>query len=159
LFSRNQLLNDPVEIYQNRQEGYTDILHEYFIPKDSLTRFIEELKKIIPEYKVDLLNITIRNVLQDKDVFLSYANSEVFGFVMLYNQGTTAEAEEEMKRCTQKLIDAAVALKGTYYLPYRLHASKEQLNKAYPMAEEFFRLKRKYDPQEIFQNEFYKTYK
>ncbi len=64
-----------------------------------------------------------------------------------------------MKRCTQKLIDAAVALKGTYYLPYRLHASKEQLNKAYPMAEEFFRLKRKYDPQEIFQNEFYKTYK
>lgn len=159
LFSRNQLLNDPVEIYQNRQPGYTDILHEYFIPRDSVIRFIKELKKIIPEYKVDLLNITIRNVLQDKDVFLRYANSEVFGFVMLYNQATTAQAEEEMKRCTQKLIDIAVALKGAYYLPYRLHASKEQLNKAYPMAEEFFRLKKKYDPQEIFQNEFYKTYK
>lgn len=159
LFSRNQLLNDPVEIYQNRQPGYTDILHEYFIPEDSLTRFIEELKKIIPEYKVDLLNITIRNVWQDKDAFLRYANAEVFGFVMLYNQATTAKAEGEMKRCTQKLIDVAVALKGTYYLPYRLHATKEQLNKAYPMAEDFFRLKKKYDPQEIFQNEFYKTYK
>jgi FAD/FMN-containing dehydrogenase len=78
---------------------------------------------------------------------------------MLYNQATTKEAEDEMRRCTQKLIDSAIALKGTYYLTYRLHASKEQLSKAYPMAEEFFRLKKKYDPQEIFQNEFYKTYK
>jgi hypothetical protein len=43
-------------------------------------------------------------------------------------------------------------------LPYRLHATPEQLQLAYPQADEFFRLKRKYDPSERFQSEFYAKY-
>jgi FAD/FMN-containing dehydrogenase len=47
---------------------------------------------------------------------------------------------------------------GRYYLPYRLHATPKQFNEAYPQAEKFFELKRKYDPEELFQNEFYLKY-
>ena len=158
-FSRNQLLNEGVEIFQNTDTAYTDILHEYFIPKDAVARFIDSLKVIIPAYKVDLLNITVRNVKKDNDVFLRYANEEVFGFVMLFYQAKQNEAEAEMKLLTQKIIDLAISLKGTYYLPYRLHATKEQMYSAYPQAKEFFLLKKKYDPAEIFQNRFYQTYK
>src|SRR5678816_37181 len=57
-FSRNQLLNESIEVFQNRDSAYTDILHEYFIPKTRVANFIDSLKKIIPAYKVDLLNIT-----------------------------------------------------------------------------------------------------
>jgi FAD/FMN-containing dehydrogenase len=64
-----------------------------------------------------------------------------------------------MKAATQRMIDAAIALKGVYYLPYRLHATKEQLYAAYPQAKDFFALKKKYDPLEIFQNKFYQSYK
>jgi len=158
-FSRNQLLNESIEVFQNRDSAYTDILHEYFIPKTRVANFIDSLKKIIPAYKVDLLNITVRNVKKDEDAFLRYANEEVFGFVMLFNQAKTNEAETQMKSATQRMIDAAISLKGTYYLPYRLHATKEQLDRSYPQAKEFFLLKRKYDPEEIFQNKFYQTYK
>ena len=158
-FSRNQLLNESIEVFQNRDSAYTDILHEYFIPKNRVANFIDSLKKIIPDYKVDLLNITVRNVKKDEDAFLRYANEEVFGFVMLFNQAKTNEAETQMKAATQRMTDAAISLKGTYYLPYRLHATKEQLNRSYPQAKEFFLLKRKYDPEEIFQNKFYQTYK
>lgn len=159
LFSRNQLLNEGVEVFQNTDTAYTDILHEYFIPKDSVIPFINKLKSIIPTYKVDLLNITIRNVKKDDDTFLRYANEEVFGFVMLFNQATDQHAETEMKSLTQELINVAISLKGTYYLPYRLHATKEQLYKAYPQASEFFLLKKKYDSTEVFKNKFYETYK
>jgi len=158
-FSRNQLLNEGVEVFQNRDTAYTDILHEYFIPKAMVGTFIDSLKKIIPAYKVDLLNITVRNVKKDEDAFLRYANEEVFGFVMLYNQAKTNEAEEQMKAATQRMVDAAISVKGNYYLPYRLHATKEQMNKAYPQANQFFLLKKKYDPSEIFQNKFYQAYK
>ena len=158
-FSRNQLLNEGVEIFQNTDTAYTDILHEYFIPKDAVVNFIDSLKKIIPAYKADLLNITVRNVKKDNDAFLCYANEEVFGFVMLFYQSKKSEAETEMRSLTQKLINVAISLKGTYYLPYRLHATKEQMYKAYPQAKEFFLLKKKYDPAEIFQNRFYQTYK
>jgi len=158
-FSRNNLLNESVEVFQNRDTAYTDILHEYFIPKAAVPGFIDSLQRILPSYKVDLLNITLRNVEKDEDAFLRYANEEVFGFVMLFNQAKTSEAEEAMKAATQRMINAAIALKGVYYLPYRLHATKEQLYIAYPQAKDFFALKKKYDPQEIFQNKFYQSYK
>ncbi len=157
-FSRNQLLNEGVEVFQNTDTGYTDILHEYFIPGDSVIQFIKAVKGIIPTHKVDLLNITIRNVKRDDDTFLRYANEEVFGFVMLFNQARDNEAESEMKSLTQKLINVAISLNGTYYLPYRLHATKEQMYKAYPQAKDFFLLKKKYDSSEIFQNRFYQAY-
>ena len=157
--SRNQLINEGVEVFQNTDTNYTDILHEYFIPKDSVFKFIESLKKIIPSYNVDLLNITIRNVKKDTLTFLRYAKEEVFGFVMLFNQPRNSSGETEMRLLTQKLIDSVIALNGTYYLPYRLHATKEQMYKAYPQAKQFFILKKKYDPDEIFQNRFYETYK
>lgn len=159
LFSRNQLLNEGVDVFQNTDTNYTDILHEYFIPKISVNKFIKEVKKIMPGYNVDLLNITIRDVGKDDDTFLNYANEEVFGFVLLFNQSKNKEAEIEMKRLTQRLIDIVIALKGTYYLPYRLHATKEQMHQVYPQAREFFLLKKKYDSTEVFQNYFYKTYK
>lgn len=158
-FSRNQLLNEGVEVFQNTDTAYTEILHEYFIPKNEVIKFIDSLKLIIPAYKVDLLNITLRNVKKDDDAFLRYANEEVFGFVMLFYQSKKIEAETEMKALTQRLIDAAISLKGTYYLPYRLHATKEQMHSAYPQAKEFFLLKKKYDPTEVFQNKFYLEYK
>jgi hypothetical protein len=121
--------------------------------------FINQLKAIIPAHKVDLLNITLRNVRKDDDTYLHYANEEVFGFVMLFNQSTNPQAEIEMKALTQQLIKAAIALKGTYYLPYRLHATREQLYSAYPQARDFFLLKKKYDSTEVFSNKFYETYK
>jgi FAD/FMN-containing dehydrogenase len=158
-FSRNQLINEGVEVFQNTDTAHTDILHEYFISKDSVASFIEALKTILPAYKVDLLNITVRNVKKDNDAFLKYAHEEVFGFVMLYNQGKNLSDETAMKALTQQLIDKAIQLRGTYYLPYRLHAGREQMHRAYPQAREFFSLKKKYDPAEIFQNTFYLTYK
>lgn len=158
-FSRNQLINEGVEVFQNTTPGYTDILHEYFIPGDSVSRFIEVLKNVLPGFKTDLLNITLRNVKKDEDTYLKYAHEEVFGFVMLFNQPRTTQGEEEMKRLTQRLIDEALALRGKYYLPYRLHATKDQFYKTYPEANSFFELKKKYDSAEVFKNYFYETYR
>jgi len=158
-FSRNQLLSEGVETFQNTDTGYTDILHEYFIPKDSVVSFIRSLQKTIPAYKADLLNITLRNIKKDTVSFLRYANEEVFGFVMLFNQARDSSGEQEMQALTRKLVDIAIACKGTYYLPYRLHAGKEQFYTVYQQAKAFFALKKKYDPAEIFQNKFYVNYK
>lgn len=157
-FTRNELLNEGVEVFQNTDNNYTDILHEYFIPKAAVPAFIKALQNTIPKYQVDLLNITIRNVMTDKDSYLSYAHEEVFGFVMLFNQKRSEKAEADMKAVTRKLITISISLNGTYYLPYRLHASKEQMLMAYPQANTFFELKRKHDPEEVFSNNFYNIY-
>lgn len=68
------------------------------------------------------------------------------------------DAERGMKALTRDLIDAALAHEGRYYLPYRLHATPEQFHLAYPQARMFIDHKRKYDPGELFQNQFYLKY-
>ena len=156
--SRNQILNRPSTLFENQNQAKTDILHEYFIPPESLELFLVKCRQIIPKSKVDLLNVTIRNVYPDRDALLRYADREMFGLVMLFHQQRDAGADVEMQALTQALIDAALAVGGRYYLPYRLHATPEQLIRAYPQAPKFFQLKRKYDPDEIFQNYFYTKY-
>ena len=158
-FSRNEIMNESPALYLNRTPGQTDILHEYFIPARHFNAFRLALQRHARHYQADLLNVTLRNVYADSDTFLPYAREEVFGFVLFFNQAVTPTAEANMVALTQKLIAEAEHLGGTYYMPYRLHATPAQLRKAYPQFPEFIRLKRKYDPDELFQNQFYQRYK
>ncbi len=79
---------------------------------------------------------------------------------MLFNEAIDPGADREMRNSTQKLVDIAISLGGTVLPALQAEdATREQFYRAYPMAEDFFKLKRKYDPEDIFQNQFYKTYK
>jgi FAD/FMN-containing dehydrogenase len=158
VFSRNQLFSEGVEVLENRSADTTDILHEYFIPPARALGFVEALRRIIPRHRANLLNITVRGVNEDGDTFLRYADQAMFAFVMLFVQDKTAAGEERMQALTRELIDAALEHEGRYYLPYRLHATPEQFHQAYPQSREFFAQKRKYDPDRLFQNQFYLTY-
>jgi FAD/FMN-containing dehydrogenase len=157
-FSRNQLLNEGVEVFQNRSTESTDILHEYFVPWHRVTGFVTEMKTILGRRHPSLLNVTVRHVEEDHDTFLRYADQPMACFVLLFVQPMTHAAEQEMRDLTRELIDSALKHEGRYYLTYRLHATAEQFHQAYPQARAFFELKRKYDPQELFQNQFYLRY-
>ena len=131
-----------------------DILHEYFVPQGQVAPFLARLRQVIPRHQADLLNITVRYVKRDEDTVLRYAENNVYSFVMLFNQPRTTEADARMEVLTRELIDASLASEGTYYLPYRLHATPEQFHKAYPRAHRFFERQRHYDPEGLFQNKF-----
>src|SRR5690606_38759354 len=159
IFSRNQLLDESVELIENKDSLSVDILQEYFIPDRNFDAFIKEIREVLPHQNIDLLNITIRDVATDTITFMHYANEHVFGFVFLFNQPKTDKAELEMKQLTQQLTKIAIKNEGTFYLPYRLHNTKELLKQAYPQSETLFELKKKYDPYELFKNKFYEYYK
>jgi FAD/FMN-containing dehydrogenase len=159
VFSRNQLMNESADWYLDHSAETTDILHEYFLPRDEALKFLHEAKTIIPKHRADLLNVTVREVETDTDTFLKYANQPMVAFVMFFSQQRTETAEHDMEDMTRQLIDAALRSGGRYYLPYRLHASPEQFRKAYPQSTRFFQLKQKYDPKHLFENEFYLKYR
>lgn len=158
VLSRNQIMDEPSNLYATRDPGSTDILHEYFIPGDRLGEFIEKARPVFLKYRPELLNVTVRNVEPDQDTFLRYAREEVFGLVLLFHQGRNPASEAAMQALTRELIDTALACGGTYYLPYRPHATAAQFLQAYPQAREFFALKRRYDPAGIFENQFFLNY-
>ena len=56
------------------------------------------------------------------------------------------------------MIDAALASDGRYYLPYRLDATQEQFNRAYPEASTFAKLRSRIDPRRRFTNLMWEKY-
>ena len=59
---------------------------------------------------------------------------------------------------TRELIDAVLAVGGTYYLPYQPHATPEQFHRAYPRAQELFALKTQLDPEFQLRNVLWDKY-
>lgn len=158
VFSRNQLMDESADWYLDHSDTTTDVLHEYFLPRDGAVPFLTQVRTIIRAHRADLLNVTVREVQTDSDTFLRYADQPMIAFVMFLSQRRTASADRDMEQMTRELIDAALRSGGRYYLPYRLHASVEQFRAAYPQSGEFFRMKQKYDPKDLFENEFYLKY-
>ena len=51
------------------------------------------------------------------------------------------------------------ALSGSYYPTYHRFATRRQVEAAFPRFPEFLKLKRKYDPGETFQSDWYRHYR
>ena len=64
-----------------------------------------------------------------------------------------------MADLTRSLIDIAHAHNGTFFLPYQLHFTYEQLVRAYPQWPAFIKEKKKHDPAELFTQRLYEMYK
>ena len=156
--TRNTLRNEPVSVIADNDPFRTDILHEYFISAERFPEFIKACRNVIPTSYQQLLNITLRYVDSDMDSVLSYATEPRIAAVMLFSQEMSKRAEADMARMTSNLIEYVIDLGGTYYLPYRLHATNRQFQSGYPSAFEFAERKRSHDPDLLFRNALWDKY-
>lgn len=157
--SRSSLMNEPVITLDDGDPTRTDILHEYFVAPDRFNDFIAAAKQIIPGSYQELLNITLRWVAQDPTALLSYAPAGPrIASVLLFSQEMTARAEADMARMTQEMIEAVLAIGGSYYLPYRPHATVDQFRRCYARSAEFVALKRQVDPGLRLRNALWDKY-
>jgi FAD/FMN-containing dehydrogenase len=157
--SRNSILNEPAAVYANRTQETTDILHEYFVPQARLSEFVGHAKEIIRRTQGNLLNVTVRDVRRDRCTVLTYANEDVFGLVMAFLQDRTDDGEQRMRVMARELVEASIATGGSFYLPYRIHATADQLRRAYPAWITAMQAKDRYDPKHVFRNGLYEAYR
>ena len=71
----------------------------------------------------------------------------------------TARGIEEAAGVFRDLIDLGIAHGGSYYLTYHRWARRDQVERCYPQMAEFLALKRRYDPDEVFQSNWYRHYR
>jgi FAD/FMN-containing dehydrogenase len=156
--TRNSLMNEPVITLDDRDPSRTDILHEYFVAPERFGDFVTACQQVIPASYQQLLNITLRFVNTDAESVLAYAPQPRIAAVLLFSQEKTARGEADMARMTHALIDRVLDIGGTYYLPYRPHASLDQLTRGYPRAPEFAAGKREIDRDLLFRNQLWDGY-
>src|SRR3954452_22946407 len=62
LVSRNHPMHDSVPYLMNSLPGETEILQEYFIPRNQFVPFVDGLRRIARANKSNLLNASVRVV-------------------------------------------------------------------------------------------------
>lgn len=149
---------DVAELEPKDRDGSTYVLQEYFVPVEKFDEWIPRMKKVFNDNDVNVINVSIRHSLPDPGSKLAWAKTESFAFVVYHKQGTSEEDKVHVGNWTRQMIDEVLAVGGTYYLPYQLHATKEQLKRAYPLIDEYFLAKKKLDPTNKFTNSLWDRY-
>jgi len=158
IITRNNAMRPPLAFLNYQSDMDTDILQEYFVPLDSFKPFMDELRQILLQNRVNVLSMTLRYLKQNDESYLSYASQEAIAIVLYMNVGVDHAAQELAAEWTRHIIDTALNYKGSYYLTYQSYPSPEQFRRAYPNWRKFERAKERYDPTHMFMNEFYKKY-
>ena len=158
VWRNNEASYNVLELEPKSRDKSTYVLQEYFIPVNNINSFIPKMKGVYEKYNVNVINVSLRHAEPDDESFLSWANEEVFAFVIYYKQKTSAEARESVKQWTLEMTDAILSENGSWYLPYQPHASVEQFNKAYPNSFKYFAIKDSLDPQYRFTNKLLDKY-
>jgi decaprenylphospho-beta-D-ribofuranose 2-oxidase len=159
ILTRNNAMRSESDFMDYSSDNKNDLLQEYFIPVEHFSDFVNRMKPILQEEHLNLLNITVRYVNHDEEATLSYAKSDMFALVCLFNTPINEAAQARMTHGIQRIIDQLKTFDGSYYLPYAPFPSVEQFHSIYPKADAFFQAKDKWDPAHMFMNNFYDDYR
>jgi len=140
-------------------EKATEMITEIDVPRDKHAEFMEDARKYLRENKSDVIYGTVRLIEQDDECFLAWAQKPFACTIFNLHVVHTSEGLKKAEIDFRALIDLALKHGGTYFLTYHRFATKGQVMKAYPRFIEFLKLKKKYDPDERFQSEWYRHYR
>ncbi|HYE74810.1 MAG TPA: FAD-binding oxidoreductase [Blastocatellia bacterium] len=137
----------------------TEMITEIYIPRNSLVNFMEAAREELKRQKANVIYGTVRLIEKDTESFLAWARES--WACVIFNLHIDHEPQKIAAAATafRSLIDIAVNFDGSYYLTYHRWATRDQVEKCYPPFREFLKLKQKYDPEELFQSDWYRHHK
>jgi FAD/FMN-containing dehydrogenase len=137
----------------------SEMISEIYVPREKLKTLFDELRDDFRKNDTNVVYGTVRLIEQDTESFLAWAKQSYAATVFNFHVEHTPEGIEQAKGQFQHIIDRALQHGGSYFLTYHRWARKDQVLAAYPQMPEFLRLKRRYDPEERFQSDWYRHYR
>lgn len=143
-----------------RPEGRgTEMISEVYVLRENLVNFMKDVGKDLRASKADVIYGTIRFVEPDDESFLPWARRKYVSIIFNLHTAHTPAALEKTAADFRQLIERAVQYGGSYYLTYHHWATRKQVETCYPQFAAFLKEKRKFDPDERFQSDWYRFYK
>jgi FAD/FMN-containing dehydrogenase len=135
------------------------IITEIYVPRTDLPEFLAQAAELLRSNRTIVIYGTVRLIERDDESFLAWGKESyaciIFNLLTLH----TPDGIEASARSFRGLIGLATARGGSYYLTYHKFAKPAQVMACYPQFKQFLDLKRKYDPAERFQSDWYRYYR
>ena len=137
----------------------TEMITEIYVPRERLADFMAEAREDFRRNDVNVIYGTVRLIEREDETFLSWAKQPYACVIFNLHVEHTPAAMERSANAFRRLIDMAISRSGSYYLTYHRFARREQVEECYPRFAEFLRQKKRLDPHERFQSEWYRHYR
>ncbi|NHZ39260.1 FAD-binding oxidoreductase [Massilia aquatica] len=137
----------------------SEMIGELYVPRERLCDFMREAAADFRQHGVDLIYGTIRLIDADRESFLPWARQDYACVIFNLHTAHSAHGVEATNDAFRRLIDLAIARGGSYYLTYAAAASLRQLQACHPAFGKFLEWKRRLDPQQRFQSNWYRHYR
>jgi len=149
------------EIDQRLHAPYpaTEMITEIDVPRPMLKGFLDEVREDFRKNRVELIYGTVRLIERDDESFLPWAKQSYACTIFNLHTVHSPEGLQRSEDAFRRIIDMAARRGGSYYLTYHRYATRKQVESCYPQFAEFLRLKKKYDPEERFQSDWYRHYR
>lgn len=136
----------------------TEMITEVFVPRDQLAGFMSDIADDFRDQRADVIYGTIRLIECDDVTFLPWARERWACVIFNLHTVHTPVGLRRAAAAFRRVIDRAIERGGSYYLTYHRWARPDQVEACYPEFRDFLAAKRRYDPDERFQSDWYRHY-
>jgi FAD/FMN-containing dehydrogenase len=137
----------------------SEMITELYVPLERIDDFLSDVRREFLRNRVNLIYGTVRLIRQDPITFLAWARRDFACIIFNLHVDHDARGLAESSQAFRTLIDIAIQYGGSYFLTYHRHATIAQLLACYPQFPQFLDEKRRFDPQEVFQSDWYRHYR
>lgn len=136
----------------------TEMITEIDVPRPALVDFMGEAAQTLRREHANVIYGVVRLIERDDESFLPWAKDRYACVVFNLHVTHDREGIENSARSFRSLIDLAIKHSGSYYLTYHRFAAREQVEACYPQFQQFLKLKQQYDPDGLFQSNWFRHY-
>ena len=133
------------------------MISELYVPQDRFEQFMSSARRAVLETGANVVYGTVRLIKAEDETVLRWAKQDyaciIFNLLVQHSPEGIDRARDQFRA----LIDCALDEGGCYYLTYHRWARKDQALKAYPELPRFLELKDKYDPNGLFDSDWFRS--
>ncbi len=141
---------------EGRLRPGSEMISELFLPRRLLSGFLSAAAGELRRLEADVIYGTVRLIERDDESLLAWARQPWSCVVLNLNVDHDPRRLARARAAFRALIDLAGERGGSYYLTYHRWARRDQVLACHPRLGEFLREKRRRDPEERFQSEWYR---
>ena len=112
--------------------------------------------QLLREQRANVIYGTVRLIERDDETFLAWAKDRYACIIFNLHVDHTPAEIGRAAETFRALIDLGISHGGSYYLTYHRWARRDQVERCYPEFPAFLALKRRHDPGEVFQSNWYR---